>query len=189
MVMKSENQKTTSFKHMIVEFMQEKNYTQNPKYVDLICNLHLQKIPLEEIEFYKEMYFSTKDLFTRNQIIKLMVLHGHLTNLKDFFFLAFKRERYLEMKLEAIIGYSIYASEDEVIPLMNKFIELLKNRQKSTPNNYQEYEYLRSQSYLPYLIEKYGYECFKKAYKQEELQYDAMEEKYKNLIYVRKWIY
>ena len=72
-----------------------------------------------------EKYISTKDVFERNQILKTAVLKLP-ENGKEFFLAAFKKERYLDMKLTAVRGYAEYASEDEVNVLMKKMFELVQ---------------------------------------------------------------
>jgi len=85
------------------------------------------------------------------------------------------------MRLTAIRGYSAFASEEEVALLMNKMLEILKKRPESTPYNYQEYEILRSDFLIPYLLDNYSYDCFKKFNDQLKEQYDAMPEVFKGI--------
>lgn len=59
---------------------------------------------------------------------------------RTFFLKAYKKERYLDMRLTAIRGYAAFASEEEVAVLMSKMLEILKKHPESTPYNYQEYE-------------------------------------------------
>ena len=127
-----------------------------------------------------ERYFETKDLLERNNILKYLVLNLP-DDAKEFFFKAFKRERYLDMKLTAVRGYSAYATEDEVNVLMKKMLELLKRIPQHTPYDYQEYESMRSVFLMPYLIKKYDYECFHVFNEQLESQYNAMPDCFKNI--------
>lgn len=131
-----------------------------------------------DVEFLSELYFVSKNLYIRNTILKSLVFCDDI-NLKDFFFKAFKKERYLDMRLTAIRGYASYATENEVEKLMSKFTEILMKRPESTPYNYQEYEMLRSAFGLPYLVDRYKYACFIQAYAQEEEQYNAMPDAFK----------
>lgn len=114
---------------------------------------------LDEKNAYLEAYFNTKDIAKRNSLLKQLVFDLPEDG-KDFFLKVYKKERYLDMRLTAIRGYAAFASEEEVALLMNKMLEILKKRPKSTPYNYQEYEILRSAFLLPYLQEKYPYDCF-----------------------------
>ena len=85
------------------------------------------------------------------------------------------------MKLTAVRGYAFYSSEDEVEILMSKLLDLLKKRPEHTPYNYQEYEIMRSKFLMPYLLEKYNYQCFKNFNKQLEKQYNDMPDVFKNI--------
>lgn len=127
-----------------------------------------------------EKYISTKDVFERNQILKTAVLKLP-ENGKEFFLAAFKKERYLDMKLTAVRGYAEYASEDEVNVLMKKMFELLIRRGQTTPNNYQEYEPMRSPFLIPFLLNKYKYQCFSSFAEQLEKQYDMMDDTWKGI--------
>ncbi|TCJ00996.1 hypothetical protein [Cytobacillus praedii] len=127
-----------------------------------------------------ETYFNTKDIAKRNALLKQLIFDLPEDG-KDFFLKAYKKERYLDMRLTAIRGYAAFASQEEVAVLMNKMLEILKRRPESTPYNYQEYEILRSAFLMPYLLEKYPYDCFEKFNEQLEKQYDAMPEVYKGI--------
>ena len=83
------------------------------------------------------------------------------------------------MKIFAIRSLAQYSEEAEISKLMDNFLEILIKRSKTTPYNYQEYELLRGQNSLPYLIKRYNYECFKKVGHKLELQYEAMPEAFK----------
>ena len=85
------------------------------------------------------------------------------------------------MKLSAVRGYAVFATEDEVSTLMNKLLELLKKRPEKTPYNYTEYEPMRSVFLMPYLLEHYGYECFRVFNSQLEKQYDDMPNCFKGI--------
>ena len=146
----------------------------NPMYQETMIQMRFETFTEEDMFFFKEQYLTSKDIFTRNQILQAFVLKCLQYDLKDFFLSAFKKERYLEMRLTAIRGFSAYSTEKEIIPLMKKFMEVLTKRPISTPYNYQEYEMLRSKFGLPYLVEKYGYDCFKEAFIQLEKQYNDM---------------
>ena len=111
-------------------------------------------------EVLMESYFQEKEVSKRSEILTKLLLDIPV-NAKDFFLKVFKKERYLDMKLSAVRGYAVFATEDEVSTLMNKLLELLKKRSEKTPYNYTEYEPMRSVFLMPYLLEHYGYECFR----------------------------
>lgn len=135
---------------------------------------------MDERNTTMETYFHTKDIAKRNALLKQFVFDLP-ENGKDFFLKVYKKERYLDMRLTAIRGYAAFASEEEVAILMNKMLEILKKRAESTPYNYQEYEILRSSFLMPYLLENYPYDCFKKFNEQLKKQYDAMPEVFKGI--------
>ena len=125
-------------------------------------------------------YFQTRDILKRNQILKHLLCHMPL-DAKEFFLKAFKKERYLDMKLSAVRGYAAYATEDEVDVLMDKLLHLLKARPNKTPYNYAEYEPMRSVFLMPYLLKRYNYLCFRVFNEQLEKQYNDMPSCFKNV--------
>ena len=64
---------------------------------------------------------------------------------------------------------------------MRKLLELLKKIPEHTPYDYEEYEIMRSKFLMPYLIEKYNYQCFKEFNNQLEKQYNDMPDVFKNM--------
>ncbi|WP_144511008.1 hypothetical protein [Bacillus sp. FJAT-22090] len=135
---------------------------------------------MNEINIKMETYFKTKDIAKRNVLLKQFVFDLPKDG-KEFFLKAYKKERYLDMRLTAIRGYAAFASEKEVATLMNKMLEILIKRSERTPYNYEEYEILRSTFLMPYLLEKYPYDCFEKFNVQLEKQFDAMPEVFKGI--------
>lgn len=127
-----------------------------------------------------ELYFSKRDVAERNKILKYLLCNMPI-DAKDFFLKAFKKERYLNMKLSAIRGYAFYATEEEVSVLMEKMLERLKKIPERTPYDYSEYESMRSVFLMPYLLEHYGYECFHIFNEQLEKQYNDMPDCFKNI--------
>ncbi|MFJ7665728.1 hypothetical protein ACIQXI_01390 [Lysinibacillus sp. NPDC097195] len=127
-----------------------------------------------------ETYLNTKDIAKRNTLLKQLVFDLPEDG-KDFFLKAYKKERYLDMRLTAIRGYAAFASEEEVTLLMKKMLEILQKRPESTPYNYQEYEILRSAFLIPYLLDNYSYNCFHNFNEQLKKQYDAMPEVFKGI--------
>ena len=168
-------------KDIIVELKkmsQKKGFENKDDFQQLLEKCKDIELTSTDVDFLTELYFPAKNLYIRNTILKALVFCEDI-NLKDFFLKAFKKERYLDMRLTAIRGYAKYATENEVEKLMSKFTEILMKRPESTPFNYQEYELLRSAFGLPYLVDKYGYDCFIQAYEQEEKQYHAMPDAFK----------
>ena len=96
-----------------------------------------------------QCYFAEKNVARRSALLRELVFACPPDG-KDFFHRAFQKERYLDLKLTAVRGYAFYASEDEVVPLMEKLLALLQKRPERTPYDYQEYEVMRSQYLMPY---------------------------------------
>ena len=138
--------------------------------------MKIRIVKLMNIEDYK----SIKDILKRNATLKEAVSTPTEYG-KEFFLAAFKKERYLDMKLTAVRGYAEYASEEEVGVLMTKMLELLIKRGQTTPNDYQEYEPMRSPFLMPYLLNKYNYQCFKVFAEQLDKQYAAMDDEWKGI--------
>jgi predicted transcriptional regulator len=131
-----------------------------------------------EIEAIINIYSKTKDLYIRNTCLKL--LYNKESNiLKGFFETAYKKERYLDMKINALRGLAHYITENEIKKLLIKFNETLKKRKETTPYNYQEYELLLGKNALPYLYKKYFYECIKETLEITRKQYNEMPEAFK----------
>jgi len=168
------------------QYIGKRGYADNPQYRDAMIKIRLEAVSEEDMRFLRELYPNSKDIFTRNQILAAFVLQCLRYDLKDFFLAAFKKERYLDMRLTAIRGFAAYAEEKEVVPLMKKFTEILAARPADTPYNYQEYEMLRSEFGLPYLVEKYGYDCFKDAAARLEKQYGDMPDAFKGIFTLDK---
>ena len=125
-------------------------------------------------------YPGVKDPARRREILR-QLLCDMPADAKDFFLQAFKKERYLDMKLFAVRGYAAYATEAEVAPLMKKLTELLLRRAEKTPYNYTEYEPMRSVFLMPYLCSRYGYACFNAFRAQLETLYHAMPDCFKDV--------
>ena len=131
-------------------------------------------------EHLMEIYFQEKEVSKRSEILTQLLLDIPV-NGKDFFLKVFKKERYLDMKLSAVRGYAVYATEDEVSTLVKKLLELLKERPKKTLYNYTEYEPMRSVFLMPYLLKHYDYACFQEFNVQLEKQYDDMPNCFKGI--------
>lgn len=142
-------------------------FSLDKKFIDKDNYVHLTRI-----------YSATKQLDIRNKILRLLY-DFDFPELKIFFDSAYKKERYLDMKIYALRGLSQFISEKEIEKLLQKFNLILLKRQETTPYNYQEYELLRGQNSLPYLVEKYNYNCFKGTLNQVNDQYNAMPDAFK----------
>lgn len=148
------------------------------KFISAINEVAYEFLTADEAALIEELYFKLKNIALRNQILYGLIRCKEL-ELKDFFQKAYKKERYLDMRLLAIHGLAHYASEEEIDKVMDHFLKILIKRPETTPYNYQEYEFLRSAFGLPLLVKKYGYLCFEKVLQQVEKQYQDMPEAFK----------
>ncbi|MFH6957619.1 hypothetical protein ACHRV1_09435 [Flavobacterium aquidurense] len=156
----------------------EKIKDSNKDFRNTLFSLDQNSINKDNFAHLTRIYSATKQLDIRNKILRLLY-DFDLPELKDFFGNAYKKERYLDMKIYALRGLSQFVSEKEIEKLLQKFNLTLSKRQETTPYNYQEYELLRGQNSLPYLIQKYNYNCFKETLNQVNQQYNAMPEAFK----------
>ncbi|WP_263560977.1 hypothetical protein [Paenibacillus polymyxa] len=150
----------------------------DPKFICAISDVAYEFLTTDEVGLIEQLYFKMKNIALRNKILYGLIRCRNL-ELKDFFQKAYKKERYLDMRLLAIHGLAQYASEEEIEKVMQHFLKILIKRPETTPYNYQEYEFLRSAFGLPLLIKKYGYPCFEKTLQQVEEQYQNMPEAFR----------
>ncbi|GIP51082.1 hypothetical protein [Paenibacillus vini] len=150
----------------------------DPKFISAINNIDYEFLTTEEAKWIEQLYLKLKNIALRNKILYDLI-HCKELELAPFFRNAYKKERYLDMRLLAIRGLAHYASEEEINKIVDHFLKILIKRPETTPYNYQEYEFLRSAFGLPFLIKTYGYPCFEKALQQVEKQYEDMPEAFK----------
>ncbi|WES98434.1 hypothetical protein P2W68_02200 [Chryseobacterium arthrosphaerae] len=146
-----------------------------------LLNLSSKHINPENFETLTRIYKSTKQIHYRNKILKLLYDFPN-PELQQFFEQAYKKERYLDMKTYALRGLAQFSDEKEIEKLISKLKPILAKREETTPYNYQEYELLRGKNALPFMVEKYGYECFKDLLKQVNEQYERMPDAFKGHI-------
>ncbi|MEI2274362.1 hypothetical protein OHD16_19595 [Sphingobacterium sp. ML3W] len=156
----------------------EKINDRHIEFRNALFDLDKNVISAENSHYLTNIYYSTKQLDIRNKILKLLYDFNFAT-LKEFFANAYKKERYLDMKIYALRGLSNFMEEKEIAKLLDKFNQTLAKRQDTTPYNYQEYELLRGKNALPFLVEKFGYNCFEETLEQLNKQYDDMPDAFK----------
>ena len=131
----------------------------------------------KDTEFFTDIYFSIKGdadrTADRGLVLEAIVLRCLKYELKDFFLKVFNSERVYSTRLTAIRGYSSYATESEIAPLVDKLVSTL-HKGNMTNVLYIQYERLRSKFGIPYLIKQYGYDCFREAMKRLDELYDSL---------------
>lgn len=153
----------------------------NERHIDFrnaLYNLAPKDLIPENFDNLIRIYTTTKQLDYRNRILKLLYDQAY-AELHPFFELAYKKERYLDMKIYVLRGLAQFAEEKEIEKLVNKLKVILAKREESTPYNYQEYELLRGKNALPFLVEKYQYTSFKDLLSQVHEQYERMPDAFK----------
>ncbi|MEG1216102.1 MAG: hypothetical protein RSD86_05200 [Chryseobacterium sp.] len=153
----------------------------NERHIDFrnaLYNLESGDLTPENFESLIRIYTTTKQIDYRNRILKLLYNQTY-PKLQSFFELAYKKERYLDMKIYALRGLALFSEEKDIEKLVNKLKVTLAKREQTTPYNYQEYELLRGKNALPFLVEKYKYTSFKDLLEQVNEQYDRMPEAFK----------
>lgn len=141
----------------------------HPQY-QLLLN-QLLDYPLTEdlVAFLCEKATSKKHFCEiRFEHLRILLLNSSVRqyDLKQFFFDCQKRCRRLWLKLFYIRGYALYASEQEIVPIMRKFEVLLEKY-----HDYIDYEHILSVAGLPYLAQTYGYPCFYEALNTAKKEY------------------
>jgi len=143
-----------------------------------LFSLDQKSIAPENISTLTAIYLSTKQIDFRNKILRLLYSFD-FSELKGFFESAYKKERYLDMKIYALRGLAQFAEEKEIEKLTVKLKMTLAKREQSTPYNYQEYELLKGKNALPYLVERYRYTSLKDLLAQVNEQYERMPDAFK----------
>ncbi|HNX59828.1 MAG TPA: hypothetical protein PKK43_12065 [Spirochaetota bacterium] len=145
-----------------------------------------KSVPDDILEDIVRIYSGSKNIELRYRIIKLLYDRKDGI-LKDMFMAAFKRERYLDMRICAIRGLANFLPEPEISKMMLKLIEILKKRKETTPYNYQEYEMLKGKNAIPFLVAKYGYASFREFNEVLNAQYEEMPDCFKNVFAVDEY--
>ena len=156
----------------------EKIKDSNKDFRSALFSLDKNIIDKDNFVHLARIYSTTKQLDIRNKVLRLLY-DFDFPQLKDFFDSAYKKERYLDMKIYALRGLSQFISEKDIEKLLHKFNLTLLKRQETTPYNYQEYELLKGQNSLTYLVEKYNYNCFKETLNHVNKQYNGMPDAFK----------
>jgi hypothetical protein len=156
----------------------EKIKDSNKDFRSALFSLDKNIIDKDNFVHLARIYSTTKQLDIRNKVLRLLY-DFDFPQLKDFFDSAYKKERYLDMKIYALRGLSQFISEKDIEKLLHKFNLTLLKRQETTPYNYQEYELLKGQNSLTYLVEKFNYNCFKETLNQVNKQYNGMPDAFK----------
>lgn len=144
----------------------------HPEYAALLKQLDTIELTQELVNFLCAKATSKKHIW-EIRFDHLRVLLRNPTSrdfdLKGFYLENLKKSRRLAIKLFFIRGYAAYASEAEMIPVMEKF---RKNLEKSC--GYIDFNYILSVAGLPYLVKTYGYPCFVQTLEKAHAEYSKL---------------
>lgn len=179
MIWKKRNKDTKTMIKEFPEILKQENVNhRNQEFYTAFLELTPDCITAVTSRIVEQIYQTTKLVEFRKQSLKLLC-QKDFDHLAEFFQSAYKRERYLDMKILALRGLAQFISEKEIEKLLTKFNTTLKKRPQSTPYNYQEYELLKGKNALPYLVDRYNYPCFQETLEIVERQYDEMPDAFK----------
>ena len=145
----------------------------HPEYMSLIKKLHNIKLSKDYIDYLCDKVVSKKHIWEiRFDHLRILLLNPSAMeyDLKAFYFENLKKCRRLAMKIFFIRGYAIYASEEELIPIMEKFQKSLEKN-----HDYIDYNYILSVAGLPYLVNEYGYDCFAKSLEKAQEEHKQID--------------
>ena len=145
----------------------------HPEYISLINKLNNIKLSKVHIDYLCDKVISKKHIWEiRFEHLRILLLNPSATeyNLKAFYYENLKKCRRLAMKIFFIRGYAIYASEEELIPIMENFQKSLEKN-----HDYIDYNYILSVAGLPYLVTEYGYDCFAKSLEKAQEEHEKID--------------
>ena len=145
----------------------------HPDYIANLNKLNNIELSQELIDYLCDKATSKKHIWEiRFDHLRILLLNpsANAFDLKEFYYENLKKSRRLAMKIFYIRGYAIYASEEELNPVMEKF---RKNLEKN--HDYIDYNYLLSVAGIPYLVDIYGYDCFVKTLEKAEEEHQLID--------------
>ena len=145
----------------------------HPDYIANLNKLYNIELSQELIDYLCNKITSKKHIWEiRFDHLRILLLNpsAKTFDLKSFYYENLKKCRRLALKIFYIRGYAIYASEEELNPVMENF---RKNLDKN--HDYIDYNYLLSTSGIPYLVETYEYDCFVKTLEKAEKEHQRID--------------
>jgi hypothetical protein len=141
-----------------------------------LCYMELTK---EIIDFLCEKIISKKHFWdVRFEYLRVLIVNPSSIKfeLKDFYLGALKRSRRMAMKIFFIRGYASYATEEELTPIIKKFIQSLYKTMDDA-----DWNYVISNPGLPYLVNTYKYDCLKEALEIAKTEYNKVKLPFKGV--------
>ena len=145
----------------------------HPEYVE--CLNLLYKIPLNQelVDDLCGKATSQKHIWEiRFAHLRILLMNptSRAFDLKGFYLENLKKSRRLAMKIFFIRGYAMYATEEELNPVMAKFRNNLEKN-----HDYIDYNYILSAAGLPYLVKTYGYDCFVQSLEKAKQEHEKID--------------
>ncbi len=145
----------------------------HPEYVEYL-NL-LYKIPLNQalVDYLCAKATSKKHIWEiRFEHLRILLMNptSRAFDLKGFYLENLKKSRRLAMKIFYIRGYAMYATEEELNPVMAKFRNNLEKNHDDI-----DYNYILSVAGLPYLVKTYGYDCFVQSLEKAKDEHEKID--------------
>lgn len=145
----------------------------HPDYIPLLNKLCDTELSQELVDYLCDIATSKKHIWEiRFDHLRILLLNpsAKAFNLKTFYFENLKKSRRLVMKLFYIRGFAIYASEEELNPVLDRFCKSLEKN-----HDYTDYNYILSVAGLPYLVNTYGYNCFVRALEKAKEEHQRID--------------
>ena len=145
----------------------------HPDYIANLNKLNNIELSQELIDYLCDKATSKKHIWEiRFDHLRILLLNpsANAFDLKEFYYENLKKCRRLALKIFYIRGYAIYASEEELNPVMEKFLKSLEKN-----HDYIDYNYLLSAAGIPYLVDTYGYDCFVKTLEKTEEEHQRID--------------
>ena len=144
----------------------------HPEYAALLKRLDTIELTQDLIDFLCAKATSKKHIWEiRFDHLRILLRNptSQLFDLKDFYLENLKKSRRPAIKIFFIRGYALYASEEEMIPVMAKFRKNLEG-----PCGYLDFNYILSAAGLPYMAQTYGYSCFRESLDKAHLEHSRI---------------
>lgn len=143
------------------------------EYITNLNKLYNTELSQELIDYLCDKATSKKHIWEiRFDHLRILLLNpsAKAFDLKAFYYENLKKCRRLALKIFYVRGYAIYASEEELIPVMEDFRKSLDKN-----HDYIDYNYLLSVAGIPYLADTYGYDCFVKTLEKAEKEHKKID--------------
>lgn len=163
--------------------MREDVSVHNISFREALLNLKSKEVNSENFQYLVDIYHRSKEEEIQYRCL-ILLYDKRYEPLREFFETIYQRGRRLSLKTQALRGLALFLSEDEITPLVEKFIQQLNKSMLSTPYDYNSLETLKGWNALPYLRWVYGYACFRKFHKAVKKHYRKLPFAFKYLFWI-----